>query len=71
MAERDSPPYAKIGFGRSKAGGLVPKRASKSPPSSMAGRRIEIHPAGLADLKSAVEWYPSVVNLSLKNLSLQ
>jgi hypothetical protein len=23
----------------------------------MAGRRIEIHPAALAELKSAVEWY--------------
>jgi hypothetical protein len=56
MAERDSPPYAGIGFGEVKpvAG---PKRASKSPPSSVAGRRIEIHPAALAELKSALEWY--------------
>jgi hypothetical protein len=37
----------------------------------MAGRRIEIHPAALAELKSAVEWYLERSELPLKNLSLQ
>jgi hypothetical protein len=36
----------------------------------MAGRRIEIHPAALAELKSAVEWYLAV-SLPPKNLLLQ
>ena len=33
------------------------KRAAKSQLSAMAGKPLDIHPAALAELKSAVSWY--------------
>jgi hypothetical protein len=57
MEPRNRSPHRRTRFRQSEAYSVGGRRAAKSRLSAMAAKPLDIHPAVLTELKSAVTWY--------------